>query len=241
MAIAVLEGLQRKLRRRTPAAVARLEVHRPALPGRVHPLHGGCYRLGRAAGNDIVIDHGAVSRQHALLENHDGHWLLSDNASTNGLWWHGRRVRELLLRDGDRVRFGPDDQADLPTLLFRRDGGSRWKRLGVWAGLGAAGLAGAGTLLLALSLLQVPTRGSLATVRGPLLLYDRRDRPVASLADRKHRELAAWRAIPPFWSMLCWPARTTGSGGIPGSTRSAPPGPWSPTCWVAGCSRGAAP
>ncbi len=196
MPIAVLEGLQRRLRRRPRAGAARLEVHRPALPGRVHPLHGGCYRLGRAAGNDIVIDHAAVSRQHALLENHDGHWLLSDNASTNGLWWQGRRVRELLLRDGDRVRFGPDDQADLPTLLFRRDGESRWKRLGSWAGLGAAGIAGAGTLLLAFSLLQVPTRGNLATVRGPLLLYDRRDRPVASLADRKHRELADLKAYP---------------------------------------------
>jgi membrane peptidoglycan carboxypeptidase len=196
MPTAMLEGLERRLRHRAPVAGARLEVQLADLPERIHPLHGSCYRLGRAPDNDIVIDHTAVSRQHALLENHDGHWLLSDCGSTNGLWWQGRRVRELLLRDGDRVRFGPDDRIDLPTLVFRRVGPSPLRRLGHWAGLGAAGLAGTGTLLLVLSLLQVPTRGSLATVRGPLLLYDRGNQPVASLGDRQHRELAGLEAYP---------------------------------------------
>ena len=137
-----------------------------------------------------------MSRHHALLENHGGHWLLSDTGSTNGLWWQGRRVRQLLLRDGDRVRFGPEDMADLPTLHFRQEGLARWSRLGHWGGLAALGLSGGGLLLLALSLLQVPTGGSLAAVRGPLLLYDRNDRPVASPNDRKHRELASLEGYP---------------------------------------------
>ncbi|MCP9836917.1 transglycosylase domain-containing protein [Cyanobium sp. N.Huapi 1H5] len=195
MPTAILEGLEQRLRPRTPGP--RLIVQRPGLPELEQPLHGSLYRIGRAADNAIVIDHTAVSRHHALLENHGGHWLLSDAGSTNGLWWRGRRVRELVLRAGDRVRFGPADQADLPTLLFESDGGSRLDRLGRWGARAAAAVAGGGSLLLALSLLQVPTRGSLATVRGPLLLYDRQDRPVASVADRKRRELPELGAYPP--------------------------------------------
>ncbi|MEA5390503.1 transglycosylase domain-containing protein [Cyanobium gracile UHCC 0139] len=195
MPTAILEGLEQRLRPRTPGP--RLTVLRPGLPELEQPLHGSLYRIGRAADNAIVIDHTAVSRHHALLENHDGHWLLSDAGSTNGLWWHGRRVRELVLRPGDRVRFGPADQADLPTLLFESDGSTRLDRLGHWGARVAAAVAGGGSLLLALSLLQVPTRGSLATVRGPLLLYDRNDRPVASVADRKRRELPELGAYPP--------------------------------------------
>ncbi len=195
MPTATLEGHQQRLRPRTSGP--RLKVLRPGLPELEQPLHGSLYRIGRAADNAVVIDHTAVSRHHALLENHGGHWLLSDAGSTNGLWWRGRRVRELVLRAGDRVRFGPAEQADLPTLLFEGDGSTRLDRLGRWGARAAVAVAGGGGLLLALSLLQVPTRGSLATVRGPLLLYDRNDRPVASVADRKRRELPELGAYPP--------------------------------------------
>jgi pSer/pThr/pTyr-binding forkhead associated (FHA) protein len=46
----------------------------------------------------VVINHAVVSRRHALLEQRGRNWLLSDCDSTNGLWWQGRRVQQLLLR-----------------------------------------------------------------------------------------------------------------------------------------------
>jgi membrane peptidoglycan carboxypeptidase len=170
------------------------------LPGggfREVPLLGACYRLGRDSAAEVVVDHAVVSRRHALLERHGSHWLLRDTESTNGLWWRGRRVQALLLRDGDQVRFGPESQGEMPALVFHRPAGERWRPLLRRCGIALAAVAGGGLLLLALSALQMPIRGSLATVRGPLVLYDRTNRPVASAHDQRHRELPRLSAYPP--------------------------------------------
>ncbi|MFM7732682.1 MAG: transglycosylase domain-containing protein, partial [Cyanobium sp.] len=130
-------------------------------------------------------------------------WLLSDLGSTNGLWWQGRRVQRLLLRDGDRIRFGPEppdpDESDaaLPVLRFVRPPQPRRRRLLRLGGMALATLTGGGLLLLAASMIQMPIRGSLATVRGPLLLYDGTDRPIASAQDQRHHELARLGDYPP--------------------------------------------
>jgi membrane peptidoglycan carboxypeptidase len=62
--------------------------------------------------------------------------------------------------------------------------------------LGLAALAGLGVATLLLGVLQVPIRGSLAPVRGPLALYDREGRPIASAEGKRHRELAELNAYP---------------------------------------------
>jgi len=167
-----------------------LLLHQPGQPPRRQPLPGSCYRIGRGDDADVVIDHSAVSRRHALLENSGGRWLLSDRDSTNGLWWRGRRVQQLLLRDGDSVRFGPSGQGGVPEITFVLRPRSRWQRLAHSAGLALAVAAGGGLLLLAVAMATVPIRGSLASVRGPLLLFDRENRPIASAEDSRHRELA---------------------------------------------------
>ncbi len=174
-----------------------VEIHQPGQDPRRLPLAAACYRLGRDPDSDIVIDHGAVSRRHALLEDHDGHWLLRDQGSTNGLWWQGRPVQQLLLRDGDTVRFGPSHQGGLPEITFLHRPRPRLERIARVTGLALAGLTGSGLLLLVLSALQMPIRGSLATVRGPLVLYDRADRPIATADDRRHRELGRLSEYPP--------------------------------------------
>jgi membrane peptidoglycan carboxypeptidase len=159
-------------------------------------LHGSLYRIGRDPDGEVVLPQPAVSRRHALLECRNGQWLLSDAGSTNGLWWQGQRVEALLLRDGDRVRLGPEDQQDLPELLFQAPAGRAWPRLGRFATALLATATGGGLLLLLAGGLLVPIRGSLATVRGPVLLYDRADRPIASADDRRHREQASLAGYP---------------------------------------------
>ena len=170
-------------------AEARLNIHLPGQEPRKQRLAGSCYRLGRDASAEIVIDHGAVSRRHALLEQRGDQWLLRDQDSTNGLWWHGTRVRELLLHDGDRVRFGPSHLPDLPEIRLTSRPASRLAVAVQVSVLALAGIFGGGLLLLLLSLIQMPIRGSLASVRGPLVLYDRNSRPIASLDDQRHHEL----------------------------------------------------
>lgn len=122
------------------------------------PLHGSLYRIGRDPNAEVLLEQAAVSRRHALLERRGNHWLLSDAGSTNGLWWQGRRVRELLLRDGDRVRLGPPQLPDLPEISFHdAESGRRLRRFRL-AILGPAALAGGGLLLWLLGAALVPIR-----------------------------------------------------------------------------------
>jgi penicillin-binding protein 1A len=176
---------------------AEVSLHVPGQPPRRVVLHGSCYTIGRDPSSDLPVDHGAVSRRHALLERHGNHWLLSDCGSTNGLWWRGRRIQNLVLRHGDQVRFGPEEEGGLPDLDFQRLSNPRLQRNLQRAGLTLAALTGLSLAVLALSALRMPIHGSLASVRGPLVLYDRSGRPIASAEDQRHRELGRLGDYPP--------------------------------------------
>jgi len=175
-----------------------LEILEPGHPPRRLLLHSGCYRIGRDADAEVSLQHGAVSRRHALLEQRRGRWLLRDQQSTNGLWWRGRRVRQLLLTDGDTVRFGPRDQGELPEIRFLDGTPDRRRRWLQRLALGLAAVAGLGGVGLSLASLLLPIRGELAPMRGPLLLYDRSGRPIASAQDERHRELRRLADYPPL-------------------------------------------
>ncbi|MEX1317875.1 MAG: transglycosylase domain-containing protein [Synechococcaceae cyanobacterium] len=168
-----------------------LLVHLPGQGCTRLALHSGVYRIGRDGDSQVAIAHPAVSRQHALLEQVGRHWLLRDCGSTNGLWWRGRRVAELLLSDGDTVRFGPSQQAGLPELEFQQRPQPRLVKVVRGVSLALGGLAAIGLATLGLAVVQVPIRGSLAPVRGPLSFYDRNGKPIASADGAQHRELEA--------------------------------------------------
>ncbi|MEB3271160.1 MAG: transglycosylase domain-containing protein [Synechococcus sp.] len=174
-----------------------LEIVQPGADSRSLVLLPGCYRIGRSADAELQIPHAAVSRRHALLERRGRCWLLQDQGSTNGLWWRGRRIRELLLHDGDCVSFGPPRQPQVPRLLFHQPGGADRRRCRRGLALLLAGLGGCGLALLLIAALQAPIRGQPALRRGPLLLFDRQGRPLSSSRDRHHRQLGRLQDFAP--------------------------------------------
>ena len=160
-------------------------------------LVGGAYRIGRDPSGEVVIQAAGVSQRHALLEQVGRHWLLSDLDSTNGLWWRGRRVQQLLLRDGDRIQLAPGDAAEAAELEFQRPGGRLWRQLGRAGSASLATLAAAALLLLALGRWQQPVRAGLGGTRGPLLLYDGADRPIRAAESQQHQEQPSLEGYPP--------------------------------------------
>lgn len=76
-------------------------------------------KIGRSPENDIVVPISTVSREHAQLELTGGPGVYSiiDQHSTNGLLYHGGKVTEKQLADGDVIRIG-DNLGNVATLTY---------------------------------------------------------------------------------------------------------------------------
>jgi transcriptional regulator with GAF, ATPase, and Fis domain len=93
----------------------RLEVTQGLARGSRHESTAGLIRLGRAAGNDVVLPDEHVSGEHANIVSGDARYLLRDLRSTNGtaVVRGERRIaldegngREVTLEAGDVVELG---------------------------------------------------------------------------------------------------------------------------------------
>jgi pSer/pThr/pTyr-binding forkhead associated (FHA) protein len=76
--------------------------------------HVDSLSIGRAANNDVVIDHRSVSRSHAQIVRSRRTFRLRDLNSSNGLWLNGQKLSEIELKDGISVRVG------YATLIFKQ-------------------------------------------------------------------------------------------------------------------------
>ncbi len=77
---------------------------------------GDVNALGREPENDIVVSDSGVSRNHAVIEESNGAFVLKDLQSTNGTFVNQQKLDDAhLLQDGDRIRLG----ASQKTLVFR--------------------------------------------------------------------------------------------------------------------------
>ncbi|HEX9639435.1 MAG TPA: FHA domain-containing protein [Acidobacteriota bacterium] len=68
-------------------------------------------RIGRAADNDVVIAHPAVSNYHARIDRQGQLWVITDLGSTNGTYLNGRRVDQ-------PTQFQPDDRIQIGTTVI---------------------------------------------------------------------------------------------------------------------------
>ena len=78
------------------------------------PQPPSAFTVGRAPDCGLAMEHASISRAHASLTWHDGHWWLRDAGSAHGTFVEahpGSRVRltggvEVPLRDGAKMSFG---------------------------------------------------------------------------------------------------------------------------------------
>jgi len=64
--------------------------------------------IGRAADNQVVLNHPLVSRYHAVLERMGKRFCIRDLRSTNGVYVNEEKIeREAYLKDWDQIRIGP--------------------------------------------------------------------------------------------------------------------------------------
>ncbi len=80
-------------------------------PGKLFPLEGPSIVLGRHPACDIVLESGAVSRQHARILNIDGVYYVEDLHSRNGTMLNGRAIAQ-------RQPLAENDQVGICDLLF---------------------------------------------------------------------------------------------------------------------------
>ncbi|MBY4598081.1 FHA domain-containing protein [Ottowia caeni] len=71
------------------------------------PLTKSRLTLGRRPYNDLVLDHLAVSGEHAMiLLEEGGRALLEDRGSTNGTYLNGQFIKRQALKTGDIIEIG---------------------------------------------------------------------------------------------------------------------------------------
>ena len=92
---------------------ARLVVYRNEKQELCVPIAESGASIGRDSGNEVQLLLPEVSKRHAFLQGTPKGWCVRDLDSRNGLSVNGRKVRESVLQDGDRLMIGPY------TLVFQ--------------------------------------------------------------------------------------------------------------------------
>ena len=89
--------------------MAKLLIQSPGFSNRVINLNLGLNRVGRAAGNDFVIEHATVSSRHCEIALSNEEVIVRDCGSTNGIFIDSHRVSEAALKPGQILRVGDVD------------------------------------------------------------------------------------------------------------------------------------
>lgn len=82
------------------------EIQRPGLPPSTVTLHALPAKIGRHDKSHVFVDDEGVSRVHAVLEEVDGAFFVTDLGSGKGTFVNGDRVTRQVLRHGDVIEVG---------------------------------------------------------------------------------------------------------------------------------------
>jgi hypothetical protein len=63
-------------------------------------------RIGRSPDCDIFLDDVTVSRNHAVLIEENGHFVVEDQGSLNGTFVNRKRIDRVTLEEGDELQVG---------------------------------------------------------------------------------------------------------------------------------------
>lgn len=72
-------------------------------------INASPFRIGRQAGNELMLRDSRISRQQAQILNVDGNYILEDMGSRHGTFVNGEKVLRHELRAKDSVDFGMND------------------------------------------------------------------------------------------------------------------------------------
>ncbi len=74
--------------------------------GRSFKIVNNMVLIGRSDACDVVLASDSVSRKHAVIQKHNGDYIIFDNGSTNGLYVNYQKVKSQILKDSDTIRIG---------------------------------------------------------------------------------------------------------------------------------------
>jgi transcriptional regulator with GAF, ATPase, and Fis domain len=114
------------------AGMPSIVISRDSQFERVLPLQSKIL-IGRGPNNDVILDAIGVSRNHALIEEHDGRFFLIDHGSKNGTFIRGGRIQRHPLTDGTSF------QIQNYLLTFVDDVGAQNAQHHGWADVTLAG------------------------------------------------------------------------------------------------------
>lgn len=84
-----------------------LVIEQPDAPPREQPLVETVIKIGRVASAHVQLQHEAVARLHAVIEDTGESLTLIDLGGAAGTKVNGRSVQKCELRDGDQIAIGP--------------------------------------------------------------------------------------------------------------------------------------
>ena len=63
-------------------------------------------KIGRSGFNDLIITDQKASRDHAVVSFEEGHYIIEDLNSTNGVYLNDKLIHKIILKSGDRIAVG---------------------------------------------------------------------------------------------------------------------------------------